>query len=65
MTIYHLNYDIFILICVLILEEAARVVSPRGRIVVSSATENTPSMLEETGLKILVAEAETVVAVLG
>ena len=48
-----------------LLEEAARVVSPHGRVVISSATENTLPMLEETGLKILVAEAETVVAVLG
>ncbi len=45
-------------------KEAARVVSPRGRIVVSSATEETPSMLEETGLKILAMEPGTVVAVL-
>lgn len=45
-------------------EEAARVVSPGGRVVVSSATKKTPSILKKTGLKILVAEDETVVAVL-
>ena len=45
-------------------KEAARVVSPRGRIVVSSATEETPLMLEETGFKILAMEPGTVVAVL-
>jgi uncharacterized protein YbaR (Trm112 family) len=44
------------------LAEAARVVVPRGRVVVTHAPEGTEDALREVGLTVLAAEAETVVA---
>lgn len=45
-----------------LLVEGARVVAPRSRIVVTSAPEGTPEVLEEAGLSVLAAESGTVVA---
>lgn len=47
------------------LEEAARVVAPRGRVVVVPAGDGAESALEEAGLEILAAEDGTVVAARG
>ena len=44
------------------LAEAARVVVPRGRVVVVHSTDDTDPALREAGLTVLAAEAETVVA---
>ncbi len=45
--------------------EAARVVSPKGRVVVTEASGWVPEALEQEGLAVLAAEAETVVAARG
>jgi uncharacterized protein YbaR (Trm112 family) len=45
--------------------EAARCVVPRGRVVVTRATEGTQDALREVGLGVLAAEGETVVAARG
>lgn len=47
------------------LAEAARVVQPRGRLVVLRPPEDTRGVLEARGLTVLAAEAETVVAARG
>jgi len=47
------------------LAEAARVVVPRGRIVVIRAADGTAEELRSAGLEVLAAEAETVVAARG
>jgi uncharacterized protein YbaR (Trm112 family) len=47
------------------LAEAARVVVPRGRVVVTHALEGTENVLAELGLTVLASEAETVVAARG
>jgi hypothetical protein len=47
------------------LSEAARVVAPRGRVVVTEAPVSTQDVLRSGGLEILAAEAETVVATRG
>jgi hypothetical protein len=44
------------------LAEAARVVAPRGRAVVAHAPEGVVSALENAGLRVMAADAETVVA---
>jgi uncharacterized protein YbaR (Trm112 family)/fermentation-respiration switch protein FrsA (DUF1100 family) len=44
------------------LAEAARVVAPLGRVVVVAATQGAARTLEESGLRVLAAEAGTVVA---
>jgi hypothetical protein len=43
-------------------EEAARVVSPLARVVVTESKDGTSSALEQAGLQILAQEAGTVVA---
>jgi hypothetical protein len=43
----------------------ARVVAPRSRVVVLRAPADTPEALEASGLSVLAAEAETVVAARG
>lgn len=45
--------------------EAARVVVPKGRVVVVHAPEGTGALLEESGLRVLATEAGTVVAARG
>jgi hypothetical protein len=47
------------------LREAARVVAPMSRVVVTHAPGSAQSVLEGEGLSVLVAEAETVVAARG
>ena len=47
------------------LEEAARVVAPRGRVVVVHAAEDAAGALVEAGLEVLASEAERVVATRG
>ena len=44
------------------IDEAARVVAPMSRVVVTFASPETCAWLEETGLKVMVAEEKTVVA---
>jgi hypothetical protein len=45
--------------------EAARVVTPGSRVVVTRAADWARTVLEEAGMKVLASEAETVVAVRG
>ena len=47
------------------LDEAARVVAPMSRLVVTDATDETSAWLEQAGLKVMAAEEKTVVATRG
>ena len=44
------------------IDEAARVVAPRGRVVVAHPPDDTATVLERTGLRVIASDPESVVA---